>query len=575
MGLLHVRVRLPRAVSIIDVFLILGLTIFIYLLVGVAQDWAGPFHPKAEIRLDLWSLIQYSFFSLIRVLISYFLSLVFTLGYGYAAAKSRVAEPLLIALLDILQSVPVLGFMPGLVLALVSLFPNSNIGLEIATIVMIFTGQAWNMVFSFYSSIKTVPSDLRDLGAVFRLRKFDVLRKIEIPLSVNGLLWNSMLSMAGGWFFLMVIESFRLGDRDYRLPGVGSYMSVAYETGNYRAAAYGILVMFFLIFVVDRCIWAPLVVWSERYKFDGQSAAENSRSVVLEWIRKSEFVGSYDRFVKAVSANLLQFWDRGFPRKMAVPVLKIAPIWHVLRLFFMVLGIFAAIYGVLRMYELVSATSWSKWWGLFVDTMITMARVATAVVVGSLWTVPVGVFIGTNPKWTRRLQPVVQIVASFPAPMLYPLITVALIRMGIGLHFGSVVLMLLAAQWYILFNVISGARLIPRQMLEVAKLFRISGLNYWKSVILPAIFPSLLNGWITAAGGAWNACIVAEFVHVGDTPVLARGVGSAISVAANAGDYPGLAAGILTLVTTVVLLNRFLWGSLYRLAETRFRLEAG
>jgi NitT/TauT family transport system permease protein len=574
MSLTRSRIRISRAISIVDVFLLIGLACLVYLIIGVAQEWAGPYRPKTEIDLSFVSLARYSFFSLVRVLSAYAFSVGFTLVYGYWAAKSRFAEPVLIPLLDILQSVPVLGFMPGLVLALVNVFPNSNLGLELAAIFMIFTGQGWNMVFSFYTSIKTVPTELRDMSQIFGLRTMEVLRKIEIPFAMTGLLWNSMLSMAGGWFFLMVIESFTLGEQDFRLPGIGSYMAVAYEQRDLTAISAGIVVMFSLILIMDRCIWAPLVVWSQRFRMEKQ-ASDAGESFVLDWLKRSRVLSLVDEWASERKRRLLDRPVRQISQvetrvSQWVPTRQIL---KALRFAVVALGLWGFVYASVSMGKLVSETPLTVWLLFARDTSFTFLRVFAAVFLGSLWTIPVGVWIGTNPRWTRRMQPVVQVVASFPAPMLFPMITYALMVSGVGLEIGSVILMIFASQWYILFNVISGATLIPRSLLDVAEVYQVRGWKFWRALALPAIFPSLVNGWITAAGGAWNACIVSEIVEYGDGQVAATGIGSAITQAAQAGNFPALAAAILMMVTTVVLLNRFLWGTLYRLAEQRFRLE--
>lgn len=576
MALTRSRIQIARAISIVDVFLLVGLAFLVYLMIGVAQEWAGPYRPKTEIDLSIFSLIRYSFFSLVRVVLAYFFSIAFTLVYGYWAAKSRLAEPVLIPLLDILQSVPVLGFMPGVVLALVNLFPNSNLGLELAAIFMIFTGQGWNLVFSFYTSLKTVPTELRDMSQSFGLRTMEVLRKIEVPFAMTGLLWNSMLSMAGGWFFLMVIESFTLGEQDFRLPGIGSYMSVAYERQDFAAVIAGICSMFFLIILVDRCVWAPLVVWSQRFRMEADTSGEKPYSVVLDWLKRSKVLSAFDDWM----SERVRAWQETNQNRPLARVesavsgwMRTRLVWKVLRWGFIALGFWAFIYAGLSMHKLLFNTGWDVWIGYARDTFYTFLRVMAAVVLGSLWTIPVGVFIGTHPKWTRRMQPIVQVVASFPAPMLFPMITTLLMVSGIGLEIGAVILMIFASQWYILFNVISGATLIPRSLLDLTESYQVRGWRFWRSLALPAIFPHLVNGWITAAGGAWNACIVSEIVDYQNGQVVATGIGAAITKAAQSGDFPGLAAAILMMVTTVVLLNRLLWGSLYRLAEQRFRLE--
>lgn len=564
--------------SFVDVFLFLGLVLFTYALIGVAQEWSSPFRPKVEIELGYLSLAKYAFFSLIRVTAAYFLSLIFTFTYGYWAAKSRLAEPILISLLDILQSIPVLGFMPGVVLALVHLFPTSNVGIEIAAVLMIFTGEGWNMVFSFYSSVKGVPTELREMTRMLRLKRWQVLRTVEIPYAMNGLLWNSMLSMAGGWFFLMTIESQKVGEHDFRLPGIGSYMAVAYEQNDLRAIIAGLLVMFFLIFLVDRCVWAPLVVWSERFKYEQDGSRGAPKSMMLEFLKKSRIIDWYLELRQKLEKEFRTWWDKRVKeqsKKKAKPREPSAfPVTlHFMRFFFILLGVAFTFWGYRSMQGLLAETSTQTWLGFARDIVFTFLRVFVAVVLGSFWTIPVGVFIGTHPKWTSKLQPVIQMVASFPAPMLFPIFVYLMSKIGISFQWGSVILMLFASQWYILFNVVSGATFIPRTLMELGQAFRLSSWDQWRAIILPSIFPSLVNGWITAAGGAWNASIVAEVVSLGNETLVATGIGSTITLSANKGDFPTLAGGILVLVTVVVLLNRVLWGSLYRLSETKYRLE--
>jgi NitT/TauT family transport system permease protein len=578
MAFWRAQIKFVRAFTVVDAFLFLGLILSLYALIGVAEEWASPYHPVTEIELGGWALFKYSIFSLVRVVAAYILSLGFTFTYGYVAAKSKIAEPILIPLLDILQSIPVLGFMPGLVLALVHLFPHSNMGLEIAAVIMIFTGEGWNMVFSFYSSLKNLPVELREVTTAYRLRKWALLRQVEIPYAMNGLLWNSMLSMAGGWFYLMTIESQTVGGQNFRLPGIGSYMAVAYERNDVGAVVAGIAAMFLLIFLVDRCVWAPLVVWSERFKYEPNANRPVQTSVVLDLLKRSRIIDHYfdvrDVFIKE--------WKKWFTPQRAEEKKRSAKAWRkrgvailwVLRIFFVLAGIVGTIWGIKSMYTLLAATNVATWVMYLKNICFTFVRVCLAVVIGSLWAIPVGVFIGTNPKWTSRLQPVVQIVASFPAPMLFPILAYVMAKMGLSFEIGACVLFLFASQWYILFNVISGAVLIPRHMIELGYLFRLKGWHYWKAIILPAIFPSLVNGWITAAGGAWNASIVAEIVQQGKNVYVATGIGSVITQSANQGDFPTLAGGILVMVTVVVLLNRLFWGSLYRLAETRYRLES-
>jgi NitT/TauT family transport system permease protein len=463
--------------------------------------------------------------------------------------------------------------MPGLVLALVHLFPKSNLGLEIAAIVMIFTGQGWNLVFSFYSSVKAVPQEIREVSKLYKLNPWQVFKSVELPYSLNGLLWNSMLSMAGGWFFLMTIESFTLGDKDFRLPGIGSYMAVAYAENNVMAIFAGIIAMFVLIILVDRCLWAPLVVWSEKFKLDRDPSQLASHSFILDWIRQSRIMQSYFKYTRKMNKTFTEQAKNISKATPHVPSKWTKVLIPFFRTLVSIFGLVICLYGLKKIFELTAGSDLALWILYVKNTFYTFLRVMIAVILGSFWAIPLGVFIGINPKWTSRLQPVVQVVASFPAPMLFPILMILLNKLHISMEFSAVILMLFASQWYILFNVISGATQIPKQMLEVAQIFKVSGLQYWKSIIIPAIFPSLVNGWITAAGGAWNACIVSEFLQMEGKTYTATGIGASISQAALDGNFSILAGSILIMVTTVVLLNRLFWNNLYRLAETRFKLE--
>ncbi len=354
-------------------------------------------------------------------------------------------------------------------------------------------------------------------------------------------------------------------------------MAVAYEKGNSFAVVAGVVAMFFLIILVDRCLWAPLVVWSERFKLDREGHQPLPRSFFLEMLHKSNLLAVYYDFLDRIKKE----WDRRHDQALTeeeplAPVVASrnwSPLLRAAWIFFVAMGGVAFVFGIYSMVELVAATPGKTWLLHIRDTFFTLLRVTAATLLGALWAVPLGVFIGTHPTWTRRLQPVVQVVASFPAPMLFPLLTALFLHVHLSLETGAVVLMLFASQWYILFNVISGATLIPHSLIDVAAIFHVRGFHYWRAIILPAIFPSLVNGLITAAGGAWNASIVAEIVSYGEVSLSATGIGSSITRAAQAADFPSLAGGILVMVTTVVVLNRLLWGSLYRLAETKFRLD--
>ena len=506
-------------------------------------------------------------YSLCRGLIAYSFSLLFTLVYGYWAAKDKIAERLLIPLLDILQSIPVLGFMPGLILALVALFPHSNIGLELAAILMIFTGQVWNMTFSFYHSLRSIPSDLREAGTLYRFHWWQTFKWIELPFSMMGLVWNSMMSMAGGWFFLMISEAFVLGNRDFRLPGIGSYMSVAVATGNVSAMIYAVIAMMLMIVLLDQLLWRPVVVWAQKFRVEEGSRGTEMKSWFLDWLRS---IGS-SRF-----ARMWKVWRTRNAKPATTHPVESTESAKSAKYFgnvIFLIVLIALVLGVYKLLQLLKGISFHEWQTLLISALLTLGRVLLSTGLATLWTVPAGLAIGLSPKLSRALQPVVQVVASFPAPMLFPVVIALLYVAGVSIGWGSIVLMLLGTQWYVLFNVIAGAMFIPSDLREVSEIYHVSGFQRFIKLYLPAIFPYLVTGWITAAGGAWNASIVSEFVSFKGKTIAAWGIGAEISKAADSANFPLLAASIVVMSAIVVLFNRTVWKKCYALAETRYSLS--
>jgi NitT/TauT family transport system permease protein len=559
-----------RKVGWVDLLVVVGLVGLLYGLIDLAREWTGAHRPSVEIDLSPWALPHYTFFSLARGLLAYLLSLSFTLVYGYWAAKDRAAERVLVPLLDILQSIPVLGFMPGLILALVALFPGSNVGLELAAVIMIFTGQAWNMTFSFYHSLRSVPLDLREAATVYRFSWWQRFKWVELPFSMVGLVWNSMMSMAGGWFFLMINEAFRLGDRDFRLPGLGSYMSVAVEQGRVDAMLYAIAAMTLMIVLVDQLLWRPVVVWAQKFRVEEGGSPEPMSSWFLNWIRRSALLRRLGRLFRGPKRV-----RRGPPPPPSAGPAPHPPSTIPAWISPLLLGLLFALlaWGAWRLVQLLQAVSVGEWGELVTAASWTLGRVLLATALGTLWALPAGLAIGLSPRLSRVLQPVVQVVASFPAPMLFPLIIAGLHGAGVALDWGSVLLMLLGTQWYILFNVIAGAMAIPADLREAARGYRITGWQRFRVLYLPAVFPYLVTGWVTAAGGAWNASIVAEFVTFQGETLRADGLGARISAAAADANFPVLAASILVMSTVVVVFNRTVWRRCYQLAEERFSLN--
>lgn len=562
--------RLPRRAGWVDLAVILGLAGLLHGLLDLVRTWGAAPRPVVAIDLSPWALPRYAFYSLSRGLFAYILSLAFTLCYGYWAAKDRVAERVLVPLLDILQSIPVLGFMPGLILALVALFPHSNLGLELAAVIMIFTGQVWNMTFSYYHSLRSVPGDLREVGTVYRFSWWQRLKWVELPYATTGLVWNSMMSMAGGWFFLMINESFRLGERDFRLPGLGSYMSVAVDQGRADGMLYGIAAMTLMIVFLDQLLWRPVVVWAQKFRVEEVGHQEAMTSWFLAWLRRSRFLAALRRVRERRRAA------SETPPGRPLPPAARGDGWSrsgpVLSLILLALLLAALAFGVWNLGQLLRRLPPAEWGALVTAAGWTLGRVLVATAIGTLWALPAGLAIGLSPRLSRVLQPIVQVVASFPAPMLFPIVIAGLTWAGVSLGWGSILLMLLGTQWYILFNVIAGAKAVPADLREAARSYRIAGWQRFRTVYFPAVFPYLVTGWVTAAGGAWNASIVAEFVTFKDRTLQAHGLGAEISAAAAAADFPRLGASILVMSTLVVMFNRTVWRRCYRLAEERFTL---
>jgi NitT/TauT family transport system permease protein len=558
-----------RKTGWMDVFALVGLVGIFLGMLSVAGEWAGHARPVVEIDLSPAALPVYTFYSLSRGILAYILSLTFTLAYGFWAAKDPKAEKILVPFLDILQSIPVLGFMPGVVIALVAIFPHSNIGLELASVIMIFTGQAWNMTFSFYHSLRSIPHDQVEAATVYRFNWWQKLKWVELPFSAIGLVWNSMMSMAGGWFFLMITETFVLGSKDFRLPGIGSYMSVAVAKGNVPAMIWAIAAMVLMIVMLDQLLWRPVVVWAQKFRVEESAEEEIGSSWFLDWLRDS-------RLLTIAHDALSALWRRLPRRKNQAhrPAGGPAPQWVELAsllIFLATIGLMIA--GAVELFLVLRHLIWSDWMPIVTSGFFTLGRVLLATALGTLWALPVGLAIGLSRRLSRLLQPVVQVAASFPAPMLFPLVIAGLRLAGVTLGWGSVVLMLLGTQWYILFNVIAGASAIPADLREMARSYRIAGEQRFLSLYLPAVFPYLVTGWVTAAGGAWNASIVAEYVTFKGQVLTATGLGARISEAAEHADFPRLAASVVVMAVMVVLFNRTVWKRCYAIAEERFSLS--
>jgi NitT/TauT family transport system permease protein len=528
-------------------------------------------HVTATVSTSPVHLPYYAARSLLRMFIALALSLVFTFVYGTAAARSRRARMILLPMLDILQSVPVLGFLTITVTFFVGLFPHSILGLECASIFAIFTSQAWNMTFSFYHSLIAQPKELDEAARMFRLTKWQRFWKLDVPSSMIGLVWNGMMSFGGGWFFLAASEAITVSGHRYALPGIGSYVAAALLKGSLVDVALAIVVMVIMVVGVNVVFWRPLVAWAEKFRVETSEALDAPRSVTLAVLRRSHVPGLIGRGLRPVVQGL----DRATrPFGLAEYPLSAAPVRRRAGDVLFYLGVGAAIgYGIYRgATYLHDAVGFGQFPHCFYLGFLTFLRVVVLLIFSTIVWVPIGVKIGMSPRLARYAQPVVQVLASFPANFLFPFATVIFVAIGLSLNFGGVLLMALGAQWYILFNTIAGASAIPTDMRELADQFRLPWRQKWRQVILPAVFPFYVTGGITAAGGAWNASIVAEVVTFGKHHLVASGLGAYITEATAAGSFAKVLIGILVMSFYVVVVNRLLWRPLYSLAEKRYAM---
>ena len=616
--------KLPRPKSLFQTSYLTDLIIcftIIAIVYGIVLTTGSLFSgaPYAALSIDtsLSVLPSYAAQSITRMLAGYTFSLIFSLSYAYIAYRVKFAAKVLLLAIDVLQSIPLLSFLPGVVLGLIAIFPEARIGVELAAVLLLFTSMAWNMLLGFYQSLSGIPRDLVDVAETFQLSAWKRFWTLELPAGAIGLVWNSVISVAGGWFFLISIESFELGNKDFKLPGLGSYLAVAAENANYSAIFAGLLTIIAIIFVIDFVVWRPLIAWSTKFTYGMSSRDDESRprSIVLNTMQRSPLFRSihsailapaWENFVnvsfsnpitgdpiglssrkgkepevnsknKVLEANSAGFLVQGFRliqgvvtqvSKVIKPILgSILPV--------VILGSIAVGvgYGVWQSIHIVETIPLDVWISLGTAAMATFGRVVVALLLSLLWTVPVGVAIGRDPKLSAVLQPIVQIAASVPATALFPFVLLFLAKLGGGLEIGSVALMMLGTMWYVLFNVIAGTQAIPDELFEVDSMYNKQGIvKRWVSLVLPGIFPYLITGIVTAVGGAWNASIVSEYVVFQGGIMKTHGLGSMISEAAASGNYAVLLAATVIMSLLVLLTNRFVWGPLYRLAETKYRM---
>ena len=525
------------------------------------------------ISLDPGALPLYAALSLGRMLLAYCLSLAFSIAYAYIAARSPAAERWMMPLLDVLQSVPILSFLPVVLLSLIAVLPQ-RLAVELASVVLIFTSQVWNMTFSLYQALRTLPKEMREAAAVFRFSPWLRFKRVELPFSALGLIWNSVMSWAGGWFFLMAAEIFTLGERDFRLPGIGAYLQTAANQGNEEALLLGVGTLVLLIVLLDQLLWRPLLAWAERFKVSQVEDDRPAHSWFLDLLQRSTLLSRLgERWLAPLSARVDRTLNKP-PEEIAslepVSISGETPVWQRALGLVVLLGL---VLGGAGAAQLLLTMPGGAWVGIAAGAGATLLRVTTAVALALAWTIPVGVLIGTNDRAAQVLQPVVQVLASIPATALFPILLLGLLQTPGRENLAAVLLMLLGTQWYLLFNVIAGAAAIPRDLKDTTSLLQLGRWPRWRTLILPALFPYIVTGLVTASGGAWNASIVAEYIHFGGQVHRLTGLGALITGATAEGDYALLLASTLGMVVLVVAINRVVWRRLYALAETQYRMD--
>jgi NitT/TauT family transport system permease protein len=539
-----------------------------------AREMATPFSiaHQPDISLSPAALPGYTLRTIMRMLAAMIASLIFTFTYATLAAKSRRAEMVLIPLLDVLQSVPILGYLSFTVVFFVSLFPGNMLGPELAAIFAVFTSQAWNMAFSFYQSLRTVPRDLDEASRSFRASAWQRFWRLEAPFAMPGLVWNMMMSMSGGWFFVVASEAISVGDVQIALPGVGAYVARAIQERDLGAVGWAIVAMTTAIVLYDQLLFRPMVAWADKFRSEQAASQIAPRSWVLDLIRRASALGvlieTISRaFQRAARARLRPRRRPNFSALFKPPRLAMDLLWYV------ALAICAVYVGSALFRFAGSVLSWDDVKTATADGAITLLRVAILVALASIVWVPIGIEIGLRPKLTARVQPIAQFLAAFPANLLFPVAVVAIVKFRLNPNIWLSPLMILGTQWYILFNVIAGASAFPTDLREAAASFRVRPGGWWRHVMLPGVFPYFVTGAITASGGAWNASIVSEAVSWGPTKLAASGLGAYIAEMTEAGDYPRIALGVAVMSALVIMMNRLLWRPLYAFAERRTRLD--
>ncbi len=567
------RENVSRFMNGWDVFLLILLFLVMFFLSWAGQQMATPYAlgDPIALSLDPKHLPLYALRTVFRMFIALLLSLAFTFVVGTLAAKNKRAEAIIIPAIDILQSVPVLSFLAITITGFIHLFPGSLLGPECASIFVIFTAQVWNITFSFYQSLKTIPHDLLEASLMFQLSAWQRFWKVEVPCAMSGLLWNLMMSMSASWFFVVLSEAIVVAHQDIHLPGIGSYIALAIESKSLTALGYAILTMVIVIFSYDQLLFRPLLAWSEKFRLDQVTDDHAYQSWLIDLVRKSPLMKHAD---SGFSWLKDKFLNAAWLRKSAVKPIR-EDVYHPrqqMHDWLWRIGLFLALFSAsifLTRYILETLDVDEVLRVSFLGLM-TSVRVIVLILLSSLVWIPVGVWLGQRPFIAQKAQAFIQFVAAFPANLFYPLFVIAIVRFHLNVEIWVTPLMILGTQWYILFNVIAGASRIPRDLTLVADNFGLKGWLWWRRLALPAIFPFYITGAISAAGGAWNASIVAEWVSWGDTTLQATGLGEYIHINTLTGNFPKLALGTVMMCIYVLLFNQLIWRPLYRLAESRF-----
>jgi len=520
------------------------------------------------ISLDPWQLPYYLLRTTLRMFLALGASLLFSCAFAVLATRYRAAEKVLVPMLDILQSIPILGFLSITVTGFIALFPGNLLGVECAAIFAIFTSQAWNMAFSLYQSLRTVPSELREAASVFQLSAWHRFWRLELPFAMPGLLWNMMMSMSGGWFFVVASEAISVSNQSIMLPGVGSYIAMAIQARDLGAIGWAIGGMLIGITLYDQLFFRPLIAWADKFRFEEGSSEDAPRSWLLTWLRRTERI----RQGMAAAARLLERSLLLFRRdhdgtsikaRPSTPNPAVGRAWDAV----LAAAVLLAVVWLVRFIH--AEVGWSEVAHVFVLGLYTMIRVVVLIALAALVWVPIGIWIGMNPRWAGRLQGVAQFMAAFPANLMFPVAVLFIVRWQLNPNIWLAPLMVLGTQWYLLFNVIAGASTVPTELRYAASNLGLTGWLKWRRYLLPAVFPSFVTGAITASGGSWNASIVAEYVTWGDTTLQAAGLGSYIAHMTAIGDFPRIALGIGVMCVFVMGMNHFVWRRLYELAENR------